>query len=109
MSQLYLVVDDLSQWQHEIQGQAVISFDTYLSEHPIKGQKKTRIINLCNTDQYLSKGYYCPLLAEARGHKVLPPVNTLTDLSSQQLTLVLASEVLDELNKLNRQDRKSVV
>lgn len=99
MSQLYLVVDDLAQWQHEIQGQAVISFDNYLSEHPIKGQKKTRIINLCNTDQYLSKGYYCSLLAEARGHKVLPPVNTLTDLASQQLTLVIASEVLADIKK----------
>lgn len=99
MSQLYLVVDDLAVWTHSIEGQAVISFETYLTEHPIKGQKKTRIINLCNTDQYLSKGYYCSLLAEARGHKVLPPVNTLTDLSSQQLTLVQAGELLDELHK----------
>jgi glutathione synthase/RimK-type ligase-like ATP-grasp enzyme len=99
MSQLYLVVDSIEQWEHELPGQAVISFETYLTEHPIKGQKKTRIINLCNTDQYLSKGYYCSLLAEARGHKVLPPANTLTDLGSQQLTLVQAAEVLDNLSK----------
>lgn len=99
MSQLYLVVDDLVQWEHELPGQAVISFETYLTEHPVKGQKKTRIINLCNTDQYLSTGYYCSLLAEARGHKVLPPANTLTDLSSQQLTLVQASEILENLSK----------
>tara|TARA_R110002072_G_scaffold301164_2_gene480222 strand:+ start:6169 stop:7635 length:1467 start_codon:yes stop_codon:yes gene_type:complete len=99
MSQLYLVVDELSDWTHELEGQAVISFETYLTEHPVKGQKKTRIINLCNTDLYLSKGYYCSLLAEARGHKVMPPINTLTDLSSQQLTLVQASEVLEGLSK----------
>lgn len=97
MSQLYLVVDEMSQWTHALPGEAVISFETYLTEHPIKGQKKTRIINLCNTDQYLSTGYYCSLLAEARGHKVLPPANTLTDLSSQQLTLVQAAEVLEDL------------
>ena len=99
MPQLYLVVDDLSQWTHTLPGEAVISFETYLNEHPIKGQKKTRIINLCNTDQYLSTGYYCSLLAEARGHKVLPPANTLTDLSSQQLTLVQAAEVLEDLDQ----------
>jgi glutathione synthase/RimK-type ligase-like ATP-grasp enzyme len=99
MSQLYLVVDDLGQWSHDLPGQPVISFETYLTEHPIKGQKRTRIINLCNTDQYLSKGYYCSLLAEARGHKVMPPANTLTDLGSQQLTLVQASEILENLSK----------
>ena len=99
MPQLYLVVDDLDQWTHTLAGEAVISFETYLTEHPIKGQKKTRIINLCNTDQYLSTGYYCSLLAEAREHKVLPPANTLTDLSSQQLTLVQAAEVLEDLDQ----------
>src|SRR5690606_7981709 len=78
---------------------AVISFDTYLKEHPIKGEKKTRIINLCNTDRYLSKGYYCSLLAEARGHKVLPSVNTLTDLSSQQLYLLQVDRLLKQLNQ----------
>ena len=36
---------------------------------------------MCATDQYLSKGYYCSLLAEARQHKVLPSVNTINDLA----------------------------
>ena len=74
MSNIYLVLDDLSHWQHELPSDVVISFDTYLHEHPIKGQKKTRIINLCDTDRYLSKGYYCSLLAEASSHKVIPTV-----------------------------------
>lgn len=99
MSNIYVVLDDLASWHHEFPAEAVISFDTYLNEHPIKGEKKTRIINLCNTDRYLSKGYYCSLLAEARGHKVLPPLNTLTDLSTQQLYLVQVSELLTKLNK----------
>lgn len=99
MSNIYLVLDDLSSWRAEFPADTVISFDTYLKEHPIKGEKKTRIINLCNTDRYLSKGYYCSLLAEARGHKVLPSVNTLTDLSSQQLYLLQADRLLKQLNK----------
>ncbi|MDT8428318.1 MAG: RimK family protein [Pseudomonadales bacterium] len=99
MSHVYLVLDDLALWPHTKLMDAVISFDTYLHEHPIKGQKKTRVINLCNTDRYLSKGYYCSLLAEARGHKVLPAVNTLTDLGNKQLYLLRVGEILTRLGK----------
>ncbi|MCW8194907.1 RimK family protein [Proteobacteria bacterium 005FR1] len=100
MSNIYLVIDDLAAWRADFPDDAVITFDTYLKEHPIKGQKKTRIINLCNTDLYLSKGYYCSLLAEARGHKVLPSVNTLNDLSNQHLYLLQVDGMLSQLNKL---------
>src|SRR5690606_2873741 len=102
MSSIYLVLDDSADWQAELPDDAVITFDTYLKEHPIKGQKKTRIINLCNTDRYLSKGYYCSLLAEARGHQVLPSVNTLNDLSSQQLYLLQVDRLVSQLKKMER-------
>jgi len=59
---------------------AAISFEQYLSDYPKKGERKTRVINLCNTAIYLSRGYYCSLLAEARQHKVLPSVNSINDL-----------------------------
>ena len=59
---------------------ATISFEHYLSDYPKKDERKTRVINLCDTQAYLSRGYYCSLLAEARQHKVLPSVNTINDL-----------------------------
>ena len=58
----------------------VISFETYLREYPKQNEPKTRIINLCDTATYLSKGYYCSLLAEARNHTVLPSVKTINAL-----------------------------
>ncbi|MBU2871543.1 RimK family protein [Colwellia sp. E2M01] len=58
----------------------VISFEKYFREYPKLNEPKTRIINLCDTDQYLSKGYYCSLLAEARNHSVLPSVKTINGL-----------------------------
>jgi glutathione synthase/RimK-type ligase-like ATP-grasp enzyme len=58
----------------------VISFERYLTDYPKINEPKTRIINLCNTDRYLSKGYYCSLIAEARQHKVLPSVGTINEL-----------------------------
>ncbi|HEX4975762.1 MAG TPA: RimK-like ATPgrasp N-terminal domain-containing protein, partial [Pseudomonadales bacterium] len=58
----------------------VISFQRYLTDYPKLNEPKTRVINLCDTAHYLSKGYYCSLLAEARQHKVLPSVKTVNDL-----------------------------
>lgn len=57
-----------------------IPFEQYLADYPKLNEPKTRIINLCDTALYLSKGYYCSLLAEARQHKVLPSVSTINDL-----------------------------
>lgn len=57
-----------------------IPFDQYLADYPKLGEPKTRIINLCNTERYLSRGYYCSLLAESRKHQALPSVNTINDL-----------------------------
>lgn len=58
----------------------LMTFDQYLRDYPKLGEPKTRIINLCDTGHYLSKGYYCSLLAEARQHKVLPSVGTINEL-----------------------------
>ena len=58
----------------------IISFDTYLEEHPKKNQGKLRVINLCDSTRYLSRGYYCSLLAEARNHIVIPSVKTINEL-----------------------------
>lgn len=61
-------------------GIEVTTFEQYLSDYPKLGEPRTRIINLCDTEQYLSRGYYCSLLAESRKHRVLPSVNTINDL-----------------------------
>lgn len=89
-----IVVDDA----HALQGvgldEVVLTFQEYLEEHPKKGERKLRLINLCDTEHYLSKGYYCSLLAEARGHRVLPSVNTINDLRSEQLYLARIKDAL---------------
>ena len=66
-----------------------ISFETYLNDYPKLGESKRRVLNLCDTEHYLSRGYYCSLLAEARQHKVLPSVQTINELrqSSQDADL----------------------
>lgn len=61
----------------------IISFDTYLEEHPKKNQGKLRVINLCASARYLSRGYYCSLLAEARNHIVIPSVKTINEMRGE--------------------------
>ncbi|TVP79838.1 MAG: ATP-grasp domain-containing protein [Puniceicoccaceae bacterium] len=66
------------------EGLNVITFDEYLSDYPKLDEPRTRIINLCDTEHYLSRGYYCSLLAESRQHRVLPSINTINDLRYQE-------------------------
>lgn len=95
MSTVLLVVEDPADWSGRAQGAQVLSFDAYLADFPVKGERSTRVVNLCGTSRYLSKGYYCSLLAEARGHRVLPSVNTLIDLGNQELYMLQTGSLPD--------------
>lgn len=77
-----LIVSDYTQQIAGVNAE-VLNFQEYLAQYPKANEPNTRVINLCNTDQYLSEGYYCSLLAEARQHEVLPSVSTIIDMSNQ--------------------------
>jgi glutathione synthase/RimK-type ligase-like ATP-grasp enzyme len=47
--------------------------------------RSLRVINLSRDCEYLGTGYYASLLAEARGHKVIPSVQTILDLGRRSL------------------------
>lgn len=57
----------------------VISARQYFANEGFKPAGKVRVINLCKSYQYQSTGYYVSLLAEARGHRVIPEVATIQD------------------------------
>jgi glutathione synthase/RimK-type ligase-like ATP-grasp enzyme len=58
--------------------------------------RSVRVINLSRDCVYLGTGYYASLLAEARGHKVMPSVQTILDLGRRSLY----SFALPELNAI---------
>ncbi|QJR79805.1 RimK family protein [Alteromonas pelagimontana] len=78
MHKTLIVADDVSHFNDT--SLTVLTFQDYLAEFPKLNEPKTRVINLCDTGKYLSQGYYCSLLAQARRHRVLPAVNTINDL-----------------------------
>lgn len=74
-----IVVEKPELWKVSLQDVDVISADKYITEVNFQA-KNLKVINLCKSYQYQSEGYYVSLLAEARGHKVLPEVSTIQDL-----------------------------
>lgn len=86
MARTLLVVDDLSDWGPYYPSEQVISFEQYLaSEDKTLPAQRVRVINLCSSYAYLSDGYYCSLLAEARNHHVIPSVKVINDLGKNAL------------------------
>ncbi len=82
MYKTLIVVDSDMAWEDALLPE-IISFETYLRDYPKRNERKTRIINLCDTEHYLSRGYYCSLLAEARRHTVVPSVKTINELRDE--------------------------
>lgn len=62
-----------------------VTFDAYLKDYPKLNEPRLRVINLCDTSRYLSQGYYCSLLAEARNHQVLPSVKIINNLRASSV------------------------
>jgi glutathione synthase/RimK-type ligase-like ATP-grasp enzyme len=62
----------------------VMSAMDYLRQ-PVANDERTHVLNLCRSYKYLGAGYYVSLLAEARGHKVMPSVRTVNDLRRRSL------------------------
>jgi glutathione synthase/RimK-type ligase-like ATP-grasp enzyme len=71
----------------------LVNWDESLYENK-ESKERIKIINLCRNYKYLSNGYYCSLLAEARGHSVIPSIKAINDLSRSFL-YSLETEDLD--------------
>ena len=92
MSDTLIIIDNKDDWGPFYPSENVLTFEEYLDSDNASGinsngdkTSRLRIINLCRNNRYLSAGYYCSLLAEARGHGVIPSVRTLNDLSQRAL------------------------
>ncbi|NII10717.1 RimK family protein [Oleiagrimonas sp. C23AA] len=84
MSRLLIVVEKASDWGSYYPSDHVVTAADYLRETP-GGDERTQVINLCRSYKYLGPGYYVSLLAEARGHRVIPSVRTINDLRKRSL------------------------
>jgi glutathione synthase/RimK-type ligase-like ATP-grasp enzyme len=85
MSRLVIVVEKATDWGSYYPSDNVVSAQDYLKEAIATDDERVQVINLCRSYKYLGVGYYVSLLAEARGHKVIPSVRTINDLRKRAL------------------------
>ena len=80
----------------------IITNRDYLA-HPglFKGQRP-KVINLSSNYGYQTRGYYASLLASSRGHKVIPTVETMIDLSERKLYENALPELEQALNRCRK-------
>lgn len=90
-----IVVSDPDDWHLEIPDVRVVAARDYLTDPAFAEEPRLHVFNLCRSYRYQRTGYYVSLLAEARGHRPLPDIETIQDLKSRSL-LSLASRELDE-------------
>jgi glutathione synthase/RimK-type ligase-like ATP-grasp enzyme len=88
-----IVASHKSQWPLSVEGVEVITPREYLTGKSYAECTSMRVFNLCRSYRYQTVGYYVSLLAEARGHRVMPDVTTLQDCRFQTLTRAVADDV----------------
>ena len=85
MRSILILLDSLAQWKPYYETEAITTAVEYLENDSLSKQPLF-VINLCNDLSYHSEGYYCSLLARARGHKIIPNVDVLNRIESGMLT-----------------------
>jgi len=109
MADWVILVDAAKDFPNADTPHKVITTKDYLARTGLFRGTRPKIINLSRSFAYQSRGYYCSLLAEARGHRVIPSVETMVDLGARQLYAQALPELDDALMKaLAAADDKSV-
>jgi len=91
-----VVVDKLEDWSEDYPEVRVIEAGQYLAGEEGADRRDLKVINLCSSYRYLSVGYYCSLLAEARRQRVIPTVRKINDVASTSIYTLELGDV-DEL------------
>ena len=88
--------------QHETPHK-VLRVRDYLANPRLFMARRPNIINLARSYAYQSNGYYASLLAEARGHRIVPSAQSMVELSRK----TLYAQALPELNAALQRDTET--
>jgi glutathione synthase/RimK-type ligase-like ATP-grasp enzyme len=91
-----IVTDVIDRWPVSLEDAQLVTADSYLTDPQYAAMRNVKLFNLCSSYRYQTTGYYVSLLAEARGHRVLPSITTIEDLRSVAIVRLVSDE-LDDL------------
>jgi glutathione synthase/RimK-type ligase-like ATP-grasp enzyme len=94
-----VVVSNPQDWSIHLPNVEVVSAKSYLTETKYSTSRFLKVINLCRSYRYQTAGYYVSLLAQARGHKPMPNVQTIQDLKSPTMTRIVSEELDDVIQQ----------
>lgn len=94
-----IVVNNPAKWPLKIPNVDVVAAKTYLTDRRYANLKGVKVFNLCRYYTYQRLGYYVSLLAEARGHRPMPDIGTITNLRSMSMPRPMATELYEEMQR----------
>lgn len=106
MSIAVILVGRISEIDNAATPHKVMSQRDYVTNPSLFSDQRPRLINLSRSYRYRSRAYYASLLAEARGHRIIPSVETIMDLSERRLYENAIPELEDALNRILGKDSK---
>ena len=94
-----IIVEKRSDFRWADPQNRVVTLGDYLKSSPDGAGRRRKVVNFCRDTSYLGAGYYCSLLAEARGEFVIVigPPQDQAQLSSDDLDALLR-DALDRLS-----------
>lgn len=101
MSDWLILVENQSDIGQAETPHKVMRIGDYLANPGLFAGRRPYVLNLARSYRYQSEGYYASLLAEARGHRVSPSVQTMVELSEKRLY----AQALPDLNARLREAR----
>jgi glutathione synthase/RimK-type ligase-like ATP-grasp enzyme len=105
LSDQVIIVEKRSDFRWEDPSSQVITAEAFISEAPLRTRRSRKVINLCRNYEYLSIGYYCSLIAEARDERVTPSVETIVALQQRTSPLPVLAELSRSIGKLDHLPR----
>lgn len=96
--QTIIVSDEPQHWDFLNELTPIVHASDYLSDENNQYHSKSmRVINLCQSYNYQSIGYYVSLLAHARDHKAIPSALSIQDVLSATLSKQISQDIDDEI------------
>jgi len=103
-----VVVNDPKEWSFPQEGVEVVAARKYLTHPSYTTMEKVRLINLCRSLGYQKIGYYVSLLADARGHKPMPSIETIQNMKDRAIAAIAGGDlqeiVEDSLAKVQSEE-----
>jgi glutathione synthase/RimK-type ligase-like ATP-grasp enzyme len=93
------VVENVRHWKKRVPQIEFVSASDYLFLKEYQDLKQLKIINLARNYGYLGSGYYVSLVAEARGHNVIPNISTMQALSKKEFYLIETDDLNAQIQK----------